>query len=295
MDPCTRITLPDGRHLALNTFGDAGGFPVFYQHGFPGCRLEATLIEEPAARLGLRLLALDRPGYGGSDFQPLRQLSDWPADVAAVADHLGIERFAILGVSGGGPCALACASQLGERVAATGVVCGLGPLAGTGLLADMEWPARFSFSSMLRYPRLTEPFFLHLVGPLMARWPQLALAALSVASAPADRMALRDSQVRSKLMATLREAFRGGPRGAIHELQLYARNRGEAVAGITTPIRFWHGGMDRTVPISHSRFLAGQIKQARTTEYPQEGHFSLPVNRGQVILTELRQLLEEQE
>lgn len=293
MNPCEQIQLPDGRHLTLSTFGAVDGLPIFYQHGFPGCRLEAALVEESAASLGLRLLALDRPGYGGSDYDPQRLLVDWPVDVAAVADVLRIERFAVLGVSGGGPCALACASQLGERVLATGIVCGLGPLAGTGLLADMEWPARFSFTSIFRYPRLAAPFFRYLLGPLMKRWPQLALAALKVASPDADRQVLRDPQVRDKLLMTIREAFRAGARGAIHDLQLYASNRGEEINRIKTPIRFWHGVADRTVPITHARFLSGLIEHADIREYPHEGHFSLPVNCGDVILAELKQMLEE--
>jgi pimeloyl-ACP methyl ester carboxylesterase len=104
------LTLPDGRRLSHAQFGDPHGVPVVYCHGFPGSRLEARQTDAFGRRLGVRVIAFDRPGYGGSDYQRGRQLTDWPADVAAALDLLGIGRFALLGISGGAPYALAAAS-----------------------------------------------------------------------------------------------------------------------------------------------------------------------------------------
>ena len=114
MDDTTASTirLQDGRRLGYADLGDAGGTPVFYFHGFPSSRLEACMVEEHARRLGVRLLAVDRPGYGLSDDLPGRTIPDWPDDVVALADALGLERFAVVGSSGGGPYAIACAARI---------------------------------------------------------------------------------------------------------------------------------------------------------------------------------------
>lgn len=285
--------LPDGRNLAASEFGAADGMAVFYQHGFPGCRLEAALVDRAAADLGLRLIALDRPGYGHSDFQPGRSLADWPIDLAAVADQLKLSRFGLLGVSGGGPYALASHALLKDRVLATGIACGLGPLAGTDLLAEMEWPARFSFSAMARYPRLAEPFFRRLVGPALGRWPQLALRMLCFAAPRADREALRDRDIHARLSAAIVEAFQQGAAGTVHDLWLYTRNWNIPFADERPPLIFWHGLADRTVPISHSHFLARQFSDAEMNPFAEEGHFSLPALHGATLLAELKQMMEE--
>lgn len=121
------LSLPDGRKLAYSEYGDSHGKPVIYFHGFPGSRVEGLLMDAVAKRLGLRIVAPDRPGFGRSDFQAGRRLSGWQKDVASLADALSFERFSVLGISGGGPYVLACAEQLAERIDKASIVCGLGP------------------------------------------------------------------------------------------------------------------------------------------------------------------------
>ena len=117
------ITLPDGRRLGCAEYGDPDAMPVLYCHGFPSCRLEPSML--PVS--GIRLIALDRPGYGLSDPLPGRTLLDWPRDVAAAADALGLGRFAVAGVSGGAPYAAACAALLKDRVMGLALICGIAP------------------------------------------------------------------------------------------------------------------------------------------------------------------------
>lgn len=118
MTPLRTVTRPDGRRLAWAEYGDPVGEPLLYMHGTPSCHLEATAfaIDRAAARLGVRLIVIDRPGMSDSAFQRGRRVLDWPGDVAVVADRLSIEQFAVLGYSGGGPYAAATAHALPERV-----------------------------------------------------------------------------------------------------------------------------------------------------------------------------------
>jgi len=123
------IQLSDGRTLAYLEVGDPEGRPVFYFHGGPGSRLEGLFFDELNQQLGIRMIALDRPGYGLSDFQEDRTYLDWPDDVSELADQLGIERFAVLGWSSGGPYAAAVAHEIPQRLTVAAIVAGEGPYA----------------------------------------------------------------------------------------------------------------------------------------------------------------------
>ncbi|MBW3661716.1 MAG: alpha/beta hydrolase, partial [Actinobacteria bacterium] len=118
------VKLRVGRGIGAAHYGDPNGTPVFLFHGFPGSRLEGMLADEPASEAGVHLIALDRPGFGLSDFAPRRTVSSWADDVAEVATILGIDRFGVIGVSGGGPFALACAARIPDRLLGVAFVCG---------------------------------------------------------------------------------------------------------------------------------------------------------------------------
>ena len=136
------ITLSDERRLGFAEFGDRQGKPVFYFHGFPGSRLEAKLAERIALDTHVRFIGIDRPGYGLSSFKSGRTFVDWADDVSKLADAMGIDRFSILGVSGGGPYAVACACKISDRLDAVSIVCGMGPVDVPGLVRDMPWMYR---------------------------------------------------------------------------------------------------------------------------------------------------------
>lgn len=124
------MRLPDGRHLGYAEYGDPAGLAIIGFHGTPGSRLMFQLADSAARELGLRLLAPERPGFGISTYQKNRTLASYAADIAAFADRLGIKRFAVAGISGGGPYAAACAALLPERVTALALVSPVGPMAG---------------------------------------------------------------------------------------------------------------------------------------------------------------------
>src|SRR2546421_4137372 len=128
-DNAATVRTVDGRTLAYAEAGDPAGAPVLYFHGLPGSRSDFNLplFQEALAESGVRVIGVDRPGFGASDFQPGRRYEDWAADVAAVADELAVDRFGVLGYSSGGPYVVACANALRDRLTFAGIVSGVAP------------------------------------------------------------------------------------------------------------------------------------------------------------------------
>jgi pimeloyl-ACP methyl ester carboxylesterase len=149
------IVLPDGRRLAYAEYGDPDGEPVFLFHGLPGSRLSWGLLPGAPIPTGLRIIAPDRPGYGGSDPKPGRSLLDWADDVAQLADTLNISEFDIVGVSGGGPGALACAWKMPDRLTTVGIVSSPAPTDAPGVFEGMSRTNRFFVKLAWRMPWLS--------------------------------------------------------------------------------------------------------------------------------------------
>lgn len=281
------MTLRDGRRTGFAEVGNESGVPVIYCHGFPASRLESRLVADAAQRTGARIIAPDRPGYGLSDWKAERTLLDWADDLVELADHLKLDRFRVLGVSGGGPYALALACRLPERVEAVGIVCGLGPVCRPEALSPMHWPARLGFSTANTAPWLNRLFFGGLLGRLMRHRPEAALAMLTVGANEADRRVLSRPEVRAIVCAALREGLRQGTRGALLDMALYAREWPFDPAEITAPVAFWHGDADATVPVCHTHLVAERLPRAKVRILPGEGHFSLPIEHADEILETL--------
>jgi pimeloyl-ACP methyl ester carboxylesterase len=281
-----KLALRDGRTLGYAEYGDPKGKPLVYCHGFPASRFEAELTAAAATETGLRIIAADRPGFGESEFQPGRTLLGWADDISELADALGMDRFAVLGVSGGGPYALACARRIPRRLTSIGIVGSLGPLAGTRLLTEMRWPARLFFGLSRRSPALLRLVLKNLL-PFLRRQPSVTLKLLTIAAPAADRVVLARTEAKRILAASMKEAFRGGVQGTITELDLYSRPWGFAPDEISERVHLWHGAVDATVPPSHGRFLAAALPHCRPSFVAGEGHFSLPLKHMEEILSVL--------
>ncbi len=280
------LRLDDGRLLGYTVYGDPEGQPVFYFHGFPGSRVEAHLADGVASRLGMRLIAIDRPGFGLSDFQPRRTLLEWPDDVVKLADALGINRFGAIGVSGGGPYAAACALRIPQRLNAVAIVCGLGPLQTPGGTDRMIRYNDWTFFLGRRLPWFAKIFFWRMARRVRCN-PEGMLRRISGALPDPDRAVLAKCEVITVLKDNVIEAFRGGSRGAACELLLLTRPWGFSLADITVGVKLWHGEQDLSVPPSMGRFLARAIPDCRVVFYPNEGHFSLVINHMEEILTDV--------
>lgn len=277
--------LVDGRRLGYAEYGAVEGRPVFYFHGFPGSRLEAVLADGAAARLGIRLLALDRPGYGRSDGLPGRRLVDWPADVAALADALGLKRFGLLGVSGGAPFALACAAAHPERVGLLSLVCPLGPLGEPELTRQLPWPLRGALLMSQRFSGFSRWLGGRLLR-LTCRRPEEVLRALLLVAPSEDRAIFRDVGVFSAMVQSLRESLAQQGRGAVADMAIYRAAWGFPLTELDLPVRLWHGSADRTVPRALVDHLAASLPHCRSYLIPDEGHFSLPLRHMEEILAE---------
>jgi pimeloyl-ACP methyl ester carboxylesterase len=281
------LRLPDGRRVAFGEYGDPTGQPVVYCHGFPSSRREALLVHDSAAAEGARIIALDRPGYGDSDPRFGRTILEWPADVAAVADHLNLDHVALLGISGGGPYALACAARIPERIRACALVCPLGPIYRPELLATMHWAARNQFAMAKNVPLLTQVIFGPVTTGFLSQNPDVVEHFRAIAAPTVDQQALEQKQVRQVLNATISEAMRTGARGARQDLVLYTFPWGIAFESLRTPLQLWHGEVDGTVPVAHSRWYAAHLPGVVTHFIPGEGHYSLPLHYSRHIMRDL--------
>ena len=280
----TRIlTLPDGRVLSLAQYGDPDGPPVFYFHGYPGSRLEVALLDG----LPLRVIAIDRPGYGDSSPLPGRRLLDWPADVAAAADQLGLGRFTVLGVSGGGPYAAACAFALPRRVQAAILLCPVPPAYAIDSLPAAERGDLGLLMQLGRHPRVARPFLAtarwlgrqpHLLTPeTIRRYGPLRLP-------PSDMAALAEP-ASSRTLASFREGLRNGIEGVWMDAQIYARPWGFALEQIEVPVAVWHGTADTIVPFRTSEAYCA-IPGARRTLVDGAGHYAMVITHGPGIVAE---------
>lgn len=277
------LELEDGRTLGYAEYGAEDGKPVFVFHGFPGSRLTWPAFDpnDCAGELGLRIIAPERPGYGLSDFQPGRELLDWPDDVVALADLLGIDRFAVLGLSGGGPFASVCAYKIPDRLEATALVVGMGPADAPGIKDGDCWtfPGKGSLKRRL---------LLWLTAMVVRKKPDKFIEQMvSAVSAPDRRVLEAHPEVASMFTDDWREAFRSGVRGAHYESTLYKRPWGFRLQDVSADVHLWHGTQDNNVPVSVGRSVAETIPQCHATFIEDEGHFSLPYKHLRDILSVL--------
>jgi pimeloyl-ACP methyl ester carboxylesterase len=280
------MTLSDGRDLGWLELGSTDGWPVFGMHGTPGSRLQLLVNEAAVRRAGVRLIAPDRPGYGLSSFQPRRRLVDWPSDVAQLADHLAVDRFSVVGVSGGGPHAAVCASLLAERLVAAGIVSGAGPLSDPRIAAEGPRSGKVLTTLSRRRSRLLATFFAVELA-LARRWPSKALDLLVNQLPPYDAEVLSRSDLRDLFERDVRQASRTAGQAQAQDFELFAADWGFDLGAITVPVFLWHGDDDKNVPPLHARVMHEAMRGSVLHTFAGEGHF-LVVDRLEEILVALK-------
>ena len=280
------ISLRDGRRLGYAEYGDPEGKPVFFFHGLPGSRRQRHPDNSIAIKLGARIIAIDRPGYGLSDFQQGRQLLDWPDDVAQFANALKIDKFAVIGVSGGGPYMLACAYKMPERITTATTISGMGPTDDPDAINGMLTSMRLGLVIAPRVPWSFVRLVLDPVAKMVSRNP-LGAKKLIPSSAPeTDKKAFARPDIQEIDRQDLSEAYRNGAQGAFWEVILLARPWGFRLEDIHTKVFLWHGEKDTTVPQQMGRYVASALSDCKAKFYPNEGH-TLIYNYWREILTEV--------
>lgn len=275
--------LRDGRTLAYATYGDPEGPPVFYFHGFPGSRLEPATGHDDMLKAGARVIAIDRPGFGRSTPKPGRRFLDWPRDVTELADQLGLERFAAMGVSGGGPYAAACAHEIPDRLTHVAIVCGVGPFDVPEATEGMMPRNRMLFT-VARYSQLLPRLAMWAMVRSMRGDPEKVIEGMKKALPEADVEIMSDPARRDVFVEGAQESLVQGTRAAGYECQLYSRNWGFRLEDIARQVHLFQGEQDRNVPPSMGRYQAQALPDCRSHFYSDEGHISLVMNRLDEIL-----------
>ena len=267
--------------------GDPAGPPVMYLHGSPSSRLEVGLpgIREAAEGLRLRVLAPDRPGMGLSTFCRY-SIADYPRLVRSFADALGLGRFAVTGVSGGGKYACACAWVLPDRVTRVALVSSTCSFDLPGARATWNAEDRRLYRIADRAPWLVR-LFLAKVARDLRRDPGALFSTIVRSVGAADREILALPGFREALDRDMGEAFRQGGRGPAHDLTLEARPWGVPLERIRVPIEMWHGEDDRVVSPEQSRILARTLPLVTEHLVPGEGHFSLFARHAEEVMLSL--------
>ncbi len=262
------IILADGRRLGYAEYGYLKGWPVMFFHGTPGSWIMARFVGPKAGELGVRLIAPERPGYGLSDLQLQRRLVDWPEDVAELSDFLNLERFAVVGVSGGGPYAIVCAWKLAGRIVAAGVISSL------ALVDRVKRELNYSYQLTALAVRRT--WFINLALGFLdlcaRRYPEILIKGMGLAAPWEDKKILSQPEIQITQIDSVMEAFRGGPRGTALELKLYDQPWGFEVEEIKIPVHLWHGEADLIVSVQMGRYLADHIPTCQARFIPRAGH-----------------------
>jgi pimeloyl-ACP methyl ester carboxylesterase len=268
------IHTADGRQLAVHDSGHPAGHAVVYLHGTPGSRVGPFPRGRVLYELGVRLISFDRPGYGESDRMASRMVADVAADVVTIMNHLEVERFAVLGRSGGGPHALACAALLPDRVTRAGVLVSIAPWAAEGL----DWFAGMAESNVREYTTASaEPESLieelaQTAAKIKAD-PTSHVATLGPEMPESDRRVVADTGIRALLAKNFAEALRQSAAGWIDDALAFCAPWGFDLSDIRVPVLLWHGEDDVFSPAAHARWMAEQIPGAELWVRPGTAHF----------------------
>ena len=268
------VKAPDGRKLSVESLGHPEGKPVFLLHGTPGGRNGPRPRGIVLHRRGIRLISYDRPGYPGSDRLPGRQVADAARDVEAIADYLGIDRFSVIGRSGGAPHALACVSILKERTICAAALGSLAPYDAENL----DWKRGMADSNIQVYSDATADLEALIEklnkqagqvknnseGLLKLLWPELV---------GHDKEVIGDIALRQIIARIHEEALRETADGWIDDVIALSRPWGFELSDITAPVKLWGGSDDVFSPISHTQWLAEHIKGAELDIEIGKAHF----------------------
>jgi pimeloyl-ACP methyl ester carboxylesterase len=274
------VRLSDGRRLGYAEFGDPAGRPIFVFNG-SASRLFHPIDRAADSAAGARIITVDRPGLGLSDFKPRRTLLDWADDIRELAESLAIERFAVAGGSAGGPYAAACAFRLPERITALALISSLAPFDIPEVSAGMTRAYRL-IRPLTRYA----PWLLRLSQSFIMRNPEAAWKQFYKRLPECDRAALRahpELDFRAMLLRDLPEIYRQGSQGIMWDMAVLTGPWGFSPAAIRVKTEVWQGADDVNVPPAMGRYLAGAIPGCRLHLIAGEGHLMYVTHWPEIV------------
>lgn len=267
------LTLSDGRTLSYVEFGKSDGYPVMYFHGTPSSCLEPAMIgQEQFLKHNLRIISPSRPGMGRSDRHSNRTFIDWTNDTITLADHLGIDKFAILGYSGGAPYTLACALKIPDRLLSAVIVSGAGQMNQPEVKNNLDLKHRIFWKVADKFP-----FLLPIVLRKMKEYRKMSdediLIRFERNMPKADFETFKQNNRVALSKRGLEETFRD-MNGVAMDVRLPIRPLGFDLGAIEFPITFFHGKEDNTVPVQVVEWMVPRIPNSRLITYPNDGHVS---------------------
>lgn len=275
------LELKDGRQMGFAEYGNPDGQPIFYFHGLPGSRLEAGHLHEVAVVNHFRLIGLDRPGMGLSSIEPKRSILSWVEDVENFADSMGIDKFSVIGHSGGAPFVAACAYKIPHRLNGAAIVSGMAPFENPEVMASLSRGQRILNGIINAIPWVANVMMK--LTFIMLNKPAMLKKMLKQMSKP-DQLIFSDTERSKAIIDATKEAFRSGVSGASQEIVLSLKPWGFKLENINSPITIWQGGMDKQAPEMAARIYAKLIPSANLMFFKDEGHLSILKNHGEEIL-----------
>jgi len=279
--------LPDNINISFSEYGDPKGKPVFFFHGSIGCRYDGAELHKPAKKLGIRIVSPDRPGHGLSSLNPNRTLLDYPKDIERLATYLNFDRYHCLGISGGGPFAVACAYGINSaRLIRSGVIAGMAPWflgqAGvqtqikyaTLLLAYCPWIFRQAYKYSFPISKLRDDKFMSDLQDKIDK--QLSTDGQDLTTEERQMMRVSTSNA-------IRQGYRQGPDGVLTDGRIFTSDWGFKLEDVGGEVKLWFGTKDTHTPIWHARYMAEKIPKAKLKEYEGATHMNIQRNYEEIL------------
>lgn len=289
-----KIAVGEGRRIGFAEFGAPQGRAVFWLHGTPGARRQIpTEARAYAERAGIRLIGIDRPGIGSSTPYQYQNVLEFTDDLRTIADTLGIDKMAVIGLSGGGPYTLACAAAMPDRVMGAGVVGGVAPPTGPdriagGLMGNLglrvapllevaKVPIGAAATTLIRFIRPVG-------GP--------AVDLYGLVSPPADRALLARPEIKAMFLDDLLNGGRRQLAAPFYDVVVFARDWGFRLDEVKVHVRWWHGDADHIVPYAHGQHVVARLPEAELFSMPGESHLG-GLGRAEEILRSMLELWDK--
>jgi pimeloyl-ACP methyl ester carboxylesterase len=278
------IAVGDDRQIGFAEFGDPQGRAIFWLHGTPGARRQIPMDARVyAEQRQIRLIGIDRPGIGSSTPHQYDTAFAFAEDLRTIADTLGVDKFEVIGLSGGGPYALACAAAMPDRIVAAGVLGGVAPVRGAdaigGGVSTLVTVAAQVIEVAGAPIRLAASGLIRLIRPVA----EPALYAYARISPEADRRLLVRPEFKAMFLDDLLNGSRKQLAAPFADVVVFARDWGFRLDEVKVPVRWWHGDRDHIVPFEHGQHVVSRLPDAELSHLPGESHLA-GLGRAEEIL-----------